>query len=82
MNNLSNIQNLHQLEAERRQLRKQIRRQENTIMNDLGSIQASAQKWVNGVFRVKNILSFFLPKVEIATVLFPVLKRIVRRKKR
>ena len=82
MSSFNRIQNLRQLEAQKRQLRKTIRRQENVVLDDINAVHTSARKWVDGVFRVKNILGFFLPKLEIATVLFPVLKRIFRKKKR
>ena len=43
---------------------------------------SGAKKWVDGIFRVSNIIKFFLPKIEFATVLFPVLKRIIRKRRR
>lgn len=82
MNNFSKISNLKQLQQEKQLLQKKARRQENLILNDIGSLQDSVRKWANGVLRVKNILTFFLPKVELVTVLSPVLKRLFRKRKK
>ncbi len=82
MNNFSQIRSLKQLQQEKQQLQKRARRQESAVLNDLNGLHASAQKWINGVFRLKNIASFFLPKLEFATVLFPVLKRVLRKRKK
>ncbi|MBR3647915.1 MAG: hypothetical protein IKN59_05965 [Paludibacteraceae bacterium] len=78
MNNYSSINNLQKLEQEKRILRKRIRKQENNVLTDLGAMRASAEKWVNGVIRFKNIAQFFLPKFEIATILFPIVRKIFR----
>lgn len=82
MNKLSNITNLQQLGQEKLLLQKKIRKQEDRLMGDVASIQSTAQKWVDGVFRVKNILQFFIPKMEFATVLFPVVKRLFFKRKK
>lgn len=81
MNNFSNIQSLKQLYSEKQQLEKVVRRQEKVVLYDINGIQNGAKKWIEGVFRVKNIVKFFLPKLEIATVLFPVIKRIFRKRR-
>jgi len=82
MDNFSTINSLSQLSSEKNRLRKRVRRQENQVLDDLYSVQAGAKKWVDGVFRISNIVKFFLPKIEFATVLFPVLKRIIRKRRR
>ena len=74
MNNFSNIQSLKQLNSEKQQL-------EKVVLYDINGIQSGAKKWIEGVFRVKNIVKFFLPKLEFATVLFPVVKRIFRKRR-
>ena len=81
MNTFSSIENLRQLYSEKRQLEKKVRRQEKVVLYDLNSIHSEAKKWIDGAFRVKNIVKYFLPKVEFATFLFPILKRILRKKK-
>ena len=81
MNNFSNIQSLKQLNSEKQQLKRVVRRQEKVVLYDINGIQNGAKKWIEGVFRVKNIVKFFLPKLEFATVLFPVVKRIFRKKR-
>ena len=81
MNNFSNITNLKQLYSEKRQLEKVVRRQEKVVQYYLNGIHNEAKKWIDGAFRVKNIVKFFLPKVEFATFLFPILKRILRKKR-
>lgn len=81
MNNFSNITNLKQLYSEKRQLEKVVRRQEKVVQYDLNGIHNEAKKWIDGAFRVKNIVKFFLPKVEFATFLFPIMKRILRKKR-
>lgn len=81
MNNFSNIQSLKQLNSEKQQLEKVVRRQEKVVLYDINGIQNGAKKWIDGVFRVKNIVKFFLPKLEFATVLFPVIRRIFRKRR-
>ena len=81
MNNFSNIGNLKQLYSEKQQLEKVVRRQEKVVLYDINGIQNGARKWIDGAFRVKNIVQFFLPKVEFATFLYPILKRIIRKRK-
>ena len=81
MNNFSNITSLKQLYLEKRQLEKVVRRQEKVVLYDINGIQNGAKKWIDGAFRVKNIVKFFLPKLEFATVLYPVLKRLIRKRK-
>ena len=81
MNNFSNINSLKQLYSEQRQLEKVVRRQEKVVLYDINGIQNGAKKWIDGAFRVKNIVKFFLPKLEFATVLYPVLKRLIRKRK-
>lgn len=81
MNNFSNINSLKQLYSEKRQLEKVVRRQEKVVLYDINGIQNGAKKWIDGAFRVKNIVKFFLPKLEFATVLYPVLKRLIRKRK-
>ena len=81
MNNFSNIQSLKQLNSEKQQLEKVVRRQEKVVLYDINGIQSGAKKWIEGVFRVKNIVKFFPPKLEFATVLFPVVKRIFRKRR-
>ena len=81
MNNFSNITSLKQLYSEKRQLEKVVRRQEKVVLYDINGIQNGAKKWIDGAFRVKNIVKFFLPKLEFATVLYPVLKRLIRKRK-
>ena len=81
MNNFSNIGNLKQLYSEKQQLEKVVRRQEKVVLYDINGIQNGAKKWIDGAFRVKNIVKFFLPKLEFATVLYPVLKRLIRKRK-
>ena len=82
MDRFSTISSLKQLYSEKQQLEKRVKRQENTVLSDLYEVQAGAKKWVDGIFRVSNIIKFFLPKIEFATVLFPVLKRIIRKRRR
>ena len=81
MNNFSNITSLKQLYLEKRQLEKVVRRQEKVVLYDINGLHEGAKKWIDGVFRVKNIVKFFLPKLEFATVLYPVLKRLIRKRK-
>lgn len=81
MDKFSTISSLKQLYSEKQQLEKRVKRQENTVLNDLYEVQAGAKKWVDGIFRVSNIIKFFLPKLEFASVLYPVLKRIIRKRK-
>lgn len=82
MDKFSNIHNLKQLYSEKRQLEKSVHRQEKVVLNDIYAIQSGTRKWVEGAFRVKNIVKFFLPKLEFATVLYPVLKRIIRKRRK
>ena len=82
MNNFSNINSLKQLYSEKRQLEKVVRRQEKVVLYDINGIHEGAKKWIDGAFRVKNIVKFFLPKLEFATVFYPVLKRIIRKKRK
>ena len=81
MSNFSNIGNLKQLYSEKQQLEKVVRRQEKVVLYDINGIHEGAKKWIDGAFRVKNIVKFFLPKLEFASVLYPVLKRIIRKMK-
>ena len=82
MDKFSNIHNLKQLYSEKRQLEKKVKRQENVVLNDIYDVQSGAKKWIDGAFRVKNIVKFFIPKLEFATVLYPVLKRIIRKRRK
>lgn len=81
MDRFSTISSLKQLYSEKQQLEKRVKRQENTVLSDLYEVQAGAKKWVDGIFRVSNVVKLFLPKIEFATLLFPVLKRIIRRRR-
>lgn len=81
MDRFSTISSLKQLYSEKQQLEKRVKRQENTVLSDLYEVQAGAKKWVDAIFRVSNVVKLFLPKIEFATLLFPVLKRIIRRRR-
>lgn len=81
MNNYSKIRNLQELDAARKDLQKEVGRRERIVLRDLNGIHESWTSWTNSIFRIKNILSVFLPKLEFATVLFPVLRRIFGKKK-
>ena len=82
MNQFSNIHSLKELNSEKRQLERKVRRQEKLVLRDVSDLQAGAQKWIDGAFRVKNIVKFFIPKLEFASVLYPVIKRIIRKRRR
>lgn len=82
MSNYSQIRNLKELDQERQKLRKEAGRRERIVLRDLNGIQESWQKWSSSIFRLKNILSVFVPKLEFATVLFPVIRRLFGRKKK
>ena len=81
MEQFSNIHSLKQLYSEKHHLERKVRRQEKIVLHDVTVVHEGAQKWINGAFRVKNIVKFFLPKLEFATVLYPVLKRLIRKRK-
>ena len=82
MNKYSSISDLRSLYAEKVTLQRQVYKQEKTILNDLSDIQSGAQRWVDGVFRLKNIVKALLPKFEFASILYPIVKRFVFRRKR
>ena len=82
MNKYSSISDLRSLYTEKVTLQRQVYKQEKTILNDLSDIQSGAQRWVDGVFRVKNIVKALLPKFEFASILYPIVKRFVFRRKR
>lgn len=80
MNNLSQIRNLQDIDRMRKVLRKKARKQGAVVEKDIAHIQHSWEHFVGGFTRVKNIFSVFLPRMEYLTVLFPVLKRFIKRK--
>lgn len=82
MNKYSQIRNLQELDAERQLLRKEVGKRERIVLRDLNGIHESWMSWTNSLFRIKNLLNVFLPKLEFATVLFPVLRRLFGRKKK
>ncbi len=82
MNKYSSISGLSQLYSEKLTLQKKVRKQEKAVLNDVTDIQNGFQKWVDGAFRVRNIARTLLPKLEYTTVLFPILKRILKRKRK
>ena len=82
MNNFATISSLKQLHEEKRHLQKRVRKQENAVLKDISVMQASARKWVDGALRLKNVLKIFLPRVEFATLMFPLLRRIFRKRKK
>ena len=80
MNNLSEIRNLKDINAQRAVLKKKANKQERILLQDLNGLQEELGRWGNRISRVGRIFRIFLPKLEVAGVLAPMLKRFLRKK--